>query len=386
MPPADKTENILVVDDTPANLRLVTKILSERGYRLRAVTNGARALASIRAQPPDLVLLDIRMPGMDGFEVCRRLKADPQTQDIPIIFISALDQLQDKVHAFGVGGVDYITKPFQLAEVIARVETHLSLRRLQRDLLEANQRMQRELDLAAQVQSSMMLKKLPTLPGWSLEVSLLPAKLTSGDFFDAIRLPDGQIGLLIADVVDKGVGAALFMAMSSALLRTYALEHPERPDQVFHMVNQRILEDTTASQFVTVFLAIIHPASGELVYSNAGHNPPLVFQPKRATPQLLMQTGPPLGILAEAEWEPQNLHVPHGTLLVLYTDGVTDAESASREFYGLERLTQTVQSHLDSPARVLQATILEELERFTRGATQTDDMALILLQRKQDEK
>ena len=134
MPPSD----ILIVDDTPDNLRLLSQMLVERGYKVRAVLDGEHALAAAQAVPPDLVLLDIRMPGLDGYEVCRRLKADPRTQDIPVLFLSALGETRDKVKALALGGVDYITKPFQPAEVLARVETHLALHDLRRQLQAAN--------------------------------------------------------------------------------------------------------------------------------------------------------------------------------------------------------------------------------------------------------
>ncbi len=131
--------NILVVDDTPANLRLLAGMLTEHHYKVRPVPNGTLALGAAQAAPPDLILLDINMPGMNGYDVCKALKSDPKTRDIPVIFISALDEVVDKVKAFDVGGVDYITKPFQFAEVMARIETHLSLRWLRQKLEEANQ-------------------------------------------------------------------------------------------------------------------------------------------------------------------------------------------------------------------------------------------------------
>jgi signal transduction histidine kinase len=138
--------NILIVDDTPANLRLLSNMLTEQAYKVRAVINGAMALTAARLAPPDLVLLDINMPGMSGYEVCQALKQDPRTCDIPVIFISALDEVRDKVKAFTVGGVDYITKPFQLEEVLARVETHLALQNLQRQLQSANQELAQRLE------------------------------------------------------------------------------------------------------------------------------------------------------------------------------------------------------------------------------------------------
>ncbi len=138
----ERTPNILVVDDTPANLELLSRMLKERGYKARPLTDGALGIQAARNDPPDLILLDINMPDMSGFEVCQILKSDPHLKDIPVIFISALNETIDKVRAFTAGGVDYITKPFQLDEVHARVATHLHLRRLQTELEQYNQRLQ----------------------------------------------------------------------------------------------------------------------------------------------------------------------------------------------------------------------------------------------------
>ncbi|MCP4540972.1 MAG: hybrid sensor histidine kinase/response regulator [Chloroflexi bacterium] len=144
-PYTETLENILIVDDIPANLRLLSQMLSEQGYSVRAVTNGPRALESVRAMPPDLILLDIKMPGMNGYQVCQRLKANEQACDIPIIFISALGETNDKINAFAVGGVDYITKPFQVEEVLARIETHLGLRDMQRQIQKINDELEKRL-------------------------------------------------------------------------------------------------------------------------------------------------------------------------------------------------------------------------------------------------
>ncbi len=162
--------NILIVDDTPANLRLLSNMLAEQDYKVRSVINGQMALLAAQAAPPDLVLLDINMPGMNGYEVCAQLKADPRTQEIPIIFISALDEIQDKVKAFTVGGVDYITKPFQFQEVLARVETHLMLRNLQRELqreIMERDRVIAELDAYAHTVAHDLKNPLTALVGFS---------------------------------------------------------------------------------------------------------------------------------------------------------------------------------------------------------------------------
>jgi sigma-B regulation protein RsbU (phosphoserine phosphatase) len=386
MPSPDPAPDILIVDDNPANLRLLTEILRERGFHSRAVTSGVRALASVELTLPDLILLDIRMPGMDGYEVCQRLKANPATREAPVIFISALDEITDKVKAFELGGVDYITKPFQLEEVAARVETHLTLRSLQKHLQEANRRMGRELLLAAQVQASFLPKKELNLPGWGVSVALLPALQISGDFFDTIRLPDGKVGLLIADVVDKGVGAALFMAMSCTLLRTCLMEHPQNPELVFTAVNQHLLRFTSAEQFVTVFLGILDPGTGQLTYANAGHHPPLLF---RATPIgehcLLAQHGLPLGILEEADWQQHSLTIAPGEALVLHTDGIPDAENQAQEFYGMPRLVEAARKVSHQPAHMIRDEILASVRQFMAGADLADDLALMVVKREENQ-
>jgi sigma-B regulation protein RsbU (phosphoserine phosphatase) len=374
--------DILIVDDTPANLRLLSQMLAEQGYQVRPVPDGPLALAATQAEPPDLILLDIRMPEMDGYQVCEHLKADAQTRDIPIIFISALDATQDKVRAFTVGGVDYVTKPFQFEEVLARVETHLALRKLQKQLQDANIKMARELALAGEVQTSFLPRELPDIPGWQLSVTLKPSRETSGDFYDVNLLPNGRLGLLVADVVDKGAGAALFMALSWILIRTYATEYPTQPELVLSAVNRRILKDTNANQFVAVFYGILDPATGTLVYCNAGHCPPyLVSAQSGEKVQKLIRTGIPLGIFEDETWEQGVVQLGPGDVLVLYTDGITDAEDGKGTFFGQERLLESVQANLGHPAQDMQDALMAEVHKFVGDAPQFDDIALMVIVR-----
>lgn len=151
--------NILVVDDTPDNLRLLSAMLTQVGYEIRRVINGQTALKTAQAAPPDLILLDIMMPEMNGYEVCQHLKASEKTCDIPVIFISALDEVFDKVKAFAVGGVDYITKPFSEEEVFARVENNLTIRRLQKQLTQQNILLQQEISDRQKAESALRLSQ-----------------------------------------------------------------------------------------------------------------------------------------------------------------------------------------------------------------------------------
>ncbi len=374
--------DILIVDDTVANLRLLADMLAEHGYNARPVPSGALAVAAARAQPPDLILLDIRMPGMDGYEVAAALKGDPQTRDVPIIFLSALDATADKVRAFQAGGVDYVTKPFQIEEVIARVAAHVALRRLQRELQIANAKMERELELAGEVQASFLDRTLPDIPGWQLAVKLVPARQSSGDFYDISLLPDGRVALLIGDVVDKGVGAALFMALSWTLMRTYTEQFPGRPDLVLESVNRRILQDTGADQFVTAFCGFLEPTTGQLVYGNAGHPPPYVIHGQDVQqPVQLPRTGMPLGVLEDGSWPSESVRLAAGDALVLYTDGITEAENRDDMEFGAQRLRASAQAKLGRPAADILNAILADVERFADGAPQFDDIALAVMVR-----
>ena len=377
--------DILIVDDTPANLRLLSQILVEQGYRVRPVPDGSLALAAVRAEPPDLILLDIRMAGLNGYEVCEQLKVDPRTSDIPIIFISALDATHDKIKAFSVGGVDYVTKPFQVEEVLARVQTHLALRKLQKQLQDTNRKMAQELALAGEVQSTFLPQELPNIPGWQVAAALKPAKETSGDFYDFIELPNRRLGIVVADVCDKGAAAALYMALCWTLIRTFAAENTGQPEIVLQAVNRRIMKDTNASNFITVFYAVLDLETGLFVYCNSGHCPPyLISSHESNNVRRLTRTGIPLGVLGEETWEQGVVQINPGDILVLYTDGITEAENVQGEFLGEDRLLEWVKMNLGRPVSEIQDAILGDVQYFIGNTPQTDDIALVVLQREVD--
>jgi sigma-B regulation protein RsbU (phosphoserine phosphatase) len=322
------------------------------------------------------------MPEMNGYEVCENLKADAKTHDIPIIFISALDATQDKVQAFTVGGVDYITKPFQVEEVLARVETHLALRKLQKQLQDANKRFEEELALAGQIQASFLPDDLPQVPGWQLTAMLKPARETSGDFYDLIPLSNGRLAIVIADVADKGAGAALYMALSWTLIRTYAAEYPTQPELVLGAANRRIMMDTRTSMFVTVFYGILDPVVGTFMYSNAGHAPPYLLSAQSGGAiQTLRRTGLPLGILEEVTWEQRTVQIASGDALVLYSDGVTDAEDGKGMFFGHDRLLEILGANRGRSALDVQDALMAEVHRFVGDAPQFDDLTLMVVVR-----
>lgn len=245
-----------------------------------------------------------------------------------------------------------------------------------------HQKMGQELALAGEIQASFLPDILPVVPGWQLAATLRPARETAGDFYDLIPLPDGQLGVLVADVADKGMGAALYMALSRTLIRTYAVRHPGRPEIVFRAVNDRILADTRATLFVTVFYGILDADSGLLTYSNAGHNPPYLLSAQPGRPvQELRRTGLPLGLFEDAAWEKRSTALAPGDALMLYTDGITEAQDRRETFFGGNRLKEFARACLGRSAREIQDAVMAEVQGFVGQAPQLDDMTLMVLVR-----
>jgi serine phosphatase RsbU (regulator of sigma subunit)/DNA-binding NarL/FixJ family response regulator len=257
----------------------------------------------------------------------------------------------------------------------------------------AQQKIAQELALAWEIQSSFLPSHLPQFPGWQIAATLEPARETSGDFYDAIPLPEGKLGLLIADVADKGIGAALYMALTRTLIRSFALDHPHRPDIVLSAVNHRLLVDTEGQSdlFVTAFYGVLDPDSGELNYCNAGHDPPFLFRAQPSSPeddspgvQELPRTGMVLGI-EEGRWESASVQLAPGDVLVCYTDGITEAQDPEEVFFGRERLREVVQTAWRSLqgnlARAVQDALVAAVHDFISVGPQRDDITVLCVGR-----
>jgi hypothetical protein len=248
--------------------------------------------------------------------------------------------------------------------------------------LQAVSRRRHELALAGRMQANLLPRTPPEVAGWQLAATLMPARETSGDFYDFIPLPGGRLGIVVADVADKGMGAALYMALSRTLIRTYAAEFPDRPDLALHAASQRILADTEADLFVTVFYGILDPASGTLTYCNAGHHPPYLLAERGNGPaQELPGRGMALGVVAETHWGHTAIPFPPGATLLLYTDGIVDARSPAQELFGREQMLATVQQCVDRSALEVQEALLSRLHEFTATEPQFDDITLMVVRR-----
>ena len=254
----------------------------------------------------------------------------------------------------------------------------------------ARERVDRELALGARIQGSLLPNELPPIDRWSFTATLTPARETSGDFYDFFSLGGGRLGLVVADVADKGLGAAFYMALSLTLLRTYAVESAIRYARTYHTrigavletVNERLIRDTNGETFVTLFYGVLDLRSGKLWYANAGHNPPFIIRrDRRRGPRLLKGTGIVLGILEDQRWGRRSLTLEEGDLLVAYSDGLTEAMNAQQDEWGEQRLIQATRHHQETPLEDLQEQVLAQVYDFMDDAPQHDDITLMLVRR-----
>jgi serine phosphatase RsbU (regulator of sigma subunit) len=378
-----KAASILVVDDAPANLQVLAGMLKDRGYKARPVPSGKLALQAARRDRPDLILLDINMPEMNGYEVCAHLKADDQLAGIPVIFISALTEQLDKVKAFATGGVDYITKPFQMEELHARVETHLKLRRLQIELEEysrhlelARARLKIDLEFAREVQRG-FLPRLPEVPGYDFFAYYESAFEIGGDYYDFIPLPRQRVAVLLGDVAGKGVAAALLMAKLSADAR-FCMLTEAHPAAALARLNSLMIQSGIADRFVTLTAAILDPDSHTVTLVNAGHPSPLLYH--RATRTVteaisLEVAGLPLGVQDGFAYASCEVALEPGDCILAFTDGVTEAMDVNNVQLQTKGVYAAVQGEACSLS-ALGERVVQAVRQFAAGRSQHDDIAL----------
>jgi sigma-B regulation protein RsbU (phosphoserine phosphatase) len=254
----------------------------------------------------------------------------------------------------------------------------------------ARERGDQELALGARIQTSLLPNELPQVDRWSFTATLTPARETSGDFYDIFSLGGGRLGLVVADVADKGLGAAFYMALTLTLLRTYAVESAIRYARTYHTrigavletINERLIQDTNGETFVTLFYGVLDLRSGKLWYANAGHNPPFVIRrDRRRKPRPLKGTGMVLGIFEDQRWGRCSLTLEEGDLLVAYSDGLTEAMNAQHDQWGEERLIQATRHHEETTLEELQGQVLAQVYDFMNDTPQHDDITLMLVRR-----
>lgn len=362
-------EQLLLVDDHLNSLSHLIAALQKRGYGVHFAETGEEALKIARETRPCLILLDIIMPGMDGHEVCRQLKADRETSGIAVIFVSALDDEKDLLKGFKLGAVDYITKPFQVPEVMARVDAHLKIRRLEQCLsnnnkqLEAmNRRMKRDLEAATRVQQALLPSVIPAISQAKTAWAFRPCDELAGDALNIHQLDESHYSLYVVDVSGHGVPAALL----SVTVTRSLMPHPDRacvlraydngdesvsvvdPADVARRLNVMYPMQQNAMLYFTLVYGVLNTRTGSFRFVTAGHPGPIHVNSELTT-RILDSPQVPIGVLDDADFKTTEIYVRPGERIYLYSDGLYEQRNAEGELFGRDRLCRTISESYASP-------------------------------------
>lgn len=391
----EERPKILIVDDEPYNVDYLEQELEDLEYASISAANGQEALDLITTDSPDVILLDIMMPVMDGFEVLSRLKADETWRHIPVLVISALSDMDSIVKGIELGAEDYLPKPFDPTLLQARLKACLEKKRL-RDIEQLYLlSLERELEIGREIQAGFLPEVIPQPENWEIAAYLEPAREVAGDFYDVFPLPGNNLGIVLGDVCDKGVGSALYMALFRTLLRTTS--NPglmaggiDEQDAAFDsasclknavcMVNNYICTVHNSATFATLFFGVLDPSSGSLLYINAGHEPPLILNRGKIKSEL-MPTGPAVGFLEGVEYNTNETRLEPKDTLFIFTDGVTDVQNSDGEMFERDRFLSLLDKPVKSPQSLVDH-ITSNVFAFIGETPQYDDITLLAVRRK----
>jgi len=386
------SSKILVVDDKQENVELLKALLRRSGYPVITAFNGREALEKVKEEKPDLILLDVMMPILDGFQTCRILKEDVKTRRIPIVMLTAKTERKDKILGLDTGADDYITKPFERDELLARVRSLLRIKDLNDRLEVANQQLaekqkalEEELQQGRKIQMSMLPLENPKIHGYDIVGVCIPAQEVGGDYYDFIFLSENQLSIAIGDVVGKGVPAALLMAMAKSCLYTQTAIDPDII-KVLNALNRTIQDMTRLNPriFMTFLYSIIHCDSHVLEFSNAGHCFPYYYSSQTGELNFLSATSMPLGI-SKTPQTPQfgrkEVKLLPGDVLIFYSDGIIEAKNLQNEIYSFERFENSIKTFKHLSATELCGAILADVEKHSADMPQSDDITLVVIKR-----
>jgi sigma-B regulation protein RsbU (phosphoserine phosphatase) len=373
-------KSILIVDDTPINIGVISGALKD-SFATKVATSGQKALAIVSGkEKPDLILLDIMMPEMDGYEVCRRLKANPDTRDIPEIFLTSQTEAEDETKGFEVGAVDYIHKPFSAAVVKARVRTHLMLREAHAQIAQQLVEINTELEMARQIQLSILPSSTPKITGMDVVARYIPMTSVAGDFYDFIVVDERHVGILIADVSGHGLPAALIASMLQVALTAQA-RHVSEPGKVLAGLNQALC-GKFQHNFVTAAYVYVDLEKNTMNYAGAGHPPLLLWRKSTGSASQLLENGLVMGQFEEATYNSLQVPIEAGDRFVLYTDGILETCNPAQEEFGTDRFMQFMETNSKLTAGPFADALLLELARWLEqppGEGHKDDISLLAI-------
>ena len=383
---SDESAKILVVDDEPRNVKILQIHLQARGYTVLTAGDGDEALEIVSDEMPDIILLDINMPKVDGFEVVKSVRADTKTAFIPIIMITALrDTQENRIKAVEAGADDFIEKPFNSFEVLARIKSLLRIKFYHDTLEEHNARLEAELQMARSVQEIIIPQNgTQEIAGCRIASYCRPTLAVGGDFFDIWEIADNCVGVLISDVMGHGASAALVTVFIKTVLTEHREHVENNPADLLHILNTRF-NDIISSRlymFATAFCGIFDLRKQQLICANAGHPSPFLQQGSQSECERITEkyTGNGLGIHRDSEY--QNCYYPFdvSSRVFLYTDGAYEVKNPRGEVFSIERLENVIEMcNEDSPSQLLQS-VSDTITKFTEGSSNEDDLTLIAIQ------
>jgi sigma-B regulation protein RsbU (phosphoserine phosphatase) len=381
---------ILVVDDNDDNRYTLTLYLDLEGYtNVETAQDGEEAIARLQVSSFDLVLLDVMMPKVDGYQVLAWLKDQARLRDLPVIMISALNEMNSVVRCVELGAVDYLLKPFNPVLLKARLGTTLERKRL-RDEIDAHlARLEQELDAARRLQMAMVPQSFPEPTAacpLELHASMEPAREVGGDLYDFFPTEDGMLCFLIGDVSGKGMPAALFMARTKSLIRITTELMRSRygasagPAEIIARVNRELCQDNNDMMFVTLFFAMVAPGSGELEFCNAGHNSPYRLNGKTLEP-IEGAKGIILGVRPDAVYATGRLSLAPGDCVYLFTDGVTEAADPQENLFSEQRLEAVLRAGAGFSTADIVKSVADAVRDFVGSALPSDDITMLAVRR-----
>ncbi len=373
---------ILVVDDSRMNRMVLSKSLSREGYDLVEAENADAALKILDFRKPELILLDVVMPEMSGFDLCQILKQRESTKEIPIIFITSLDSTEDKIKGLELGAVDFITKPFNTAEILARVRTQMTLRQMYRTILETNQRIAKDLETARQIQRNLLPEqKFHLLEGVSYEYTYIPCDELGGDFFDIYHISANNILFYIIDVSGHGVASSLITIFTKIFFSIHAKSEHD-PGVLLKMLNQQFFRDRLTEKYITVFLGILDLEKNLLTWNSAGHSAAPILYTTGQEKALAMQSFP-IGLLEDVSYKDQICEFNPGTSLLMYSDGMTDIRIQNGQpIFEEDSLLHYVHTHKSSANQSMVSSLLSYIKQHAADSNEfLDDVTIFLLKR-----
>lgn len=368
---------VLLVDDAKANLDILVEGLKS-DHKLSLALNGETALQIAAKMLPDLVLLDIVMPGLDGYEVCRQLRARPETAEVPIMFLSSLEEVQNKTRGFEVGANDYLTKPFDMLEVRARVRSLLKAKAYSDAVKE---QIASELRVAREIQMGMLPHDFAPFEkayGVSFGAVLEPAREVGGDLYGVCAAGPERLVVFLGDVSGKGLPASMFMVRAISLARLLSREVVE-PERILARLNDELAADNPSGMFVTFLCAVFEPKTGRLALANGGHCRPVLIRAGESPAWAVKNLGTALGFEPGLEFERTELTLKPGDTLILYSDGVSEAFNPQAELYGDARLLADAGALAGESPSAITAGLLQKVRTHANGAPQSDDIAIMTL-------